>query len=170
MLIISTKFIPFALNTVEYKDGTSMTNTSIEKNLSVGLRMGEILKLLGRKFSQAIPDHGIDLTFEQFILLNVINGEEEANQQQLSLIMHKDKSGILRITDELERKKMVVRIADTADRRKKALVLTKKGLETLNRVIEIEAEVIDKLMTGVTEEELSVFGKVLEKIQRNGTR
>lgn len=140
---------------------------STDNNISIGFKMGEIFKLVGRKFSDTIPAHGIEITLEQFILLNVIDGEEETTQQQLSIIMHKDKSGILRITDELERKKMVVRIADTTDRRKKSLMLTKKGIETLKKVKEIEAEVIEELMAGVTESELVVFDRVLEKIRKN---
>lgn len=140
---------------------------STDNNISIGFKMGEIFKLVGRKFSDTIPAHGIEITLEQFILLNVIDGEEETTQQQLSMIMHKDKSGILRITDELERKKMVVRMADTTDRRKKSLMLTKKGIETLKKVKEIEAEVIEELMAGVTESELVVFARVLEKIRKN---
>lgn len=140
---------------------------SPDNNISIGFKMGEIFKLVGRKFSDTIPAHGIEITLEQFILLNVIDGEEETTQQQLSMIMHKDKSGILRITDELERKKMVVRMADTTDRRKKSLMLTKKGIETLKKVKEIEAEVIEELMAGVTESELVVFARVLEKIRKN---
>lgn len=140
---------------------------STDNNISIGFKMGEIFKLVGRKFSDTIPAHGIEITLEQFMLLNVIDGEEETTQQQLSIIMHKDKSGILRITDELERKKMVVRMADITDRRKKSLMLTKKGIETLKKVKEIEAEVIEELMAGVTESELVVFARVLEKIRKN---
>lgn len=140
---------------------------SPENNISIGFKMGEIFKLVGRKFAEAIPTYGIEITLEQFILLNVIDSEEETTQQQLSIIMHKDKSGILRITDELERKKMVVRIADATDRRKKSLMLTKRGMETLKKVKEIEAKVLGELMAGVTEPELAVFARVLEKIRKN---
>lgn len=140
----------------------------LKNRLSIGFLMGETFKLVGKHISMAIPAHGIDMTTEQFVLLNVINSKDEVNQQELSTIMNKDKSGILRLTDELERKKMVVRIADSDDRRKKSLVLTKKGVETLNQVLEIEASVFEKLLAGVSEEDLAVFSKVLYRIHDNG--
>lgn len=146
-----------------------MPKNTAPDDLSIGKKMGDVLKLVGRRFSQAIPANGFDLTIEQFILLNIINQEGEITQAELSNMTNKDKSGILRMTDELERKKLVVRIVDTVDRRKKSLVLTKKGVDMLNQVAEVEAEVIHQLMDGVTKEELTVFGKVLDKVWRNGT-
>lgn len=137
-----------------------------------GFKMGEIFKLVGNHIRKALSRNELEITIEQFILLNVINSEEEEEltQSQLAEIMHKDKSGILRITDELEQKKMVVRITDLNDRRKKTLALTKKGLETINTVKKIEADVILGLLAGVTKKELEVFDTVLEKVRKNGNR
>lgn len=135
---------------------------------NTGFTMGEIFKLVGKHISKALSRNELKITIEQFILLNMISLEEEVTQSQLAEIMHKDKSGILRITDELEQKKMVVRITDSNDRRKKTLALTKKGLETINTVKKIEADVILGLLAGVTKKELEVFETVLEKIRKNG--
>lgn len=164
--MVSTFFCYF---TFMIAKGNKMPKNSVSDDLSIGKKMGEVLKLVGRRFSMAIPLNGFDLTIEQFILLNIINQEGEITQAGLSNILNKDKSGILRLTDELERKKLVVRIVDTADRRKKSLVLTKKGADTLNQVAEVEAGVIHQLMDGVTKEELAVFARVLDKIWRNVT-
>jgi DNA-binding MarR family transcriptional regulator len=139
-----------------------------EHRLSRDLLMGETFKLVGKHFATALPAQGVDLTQEQLSLMYVINQTKESTQQELSSILHKDKSCILRLTDELERKQLVVRLADTQDRRKKSLVLTEKGAEIMIKALAVEADVLTKLLAGVTDQELEVFLSVLRKIQRNG--
>lgn len=135
--------------------------------VALALKMGRVLKMVGKGLNDAISFAHIELTIEQFVLLGTINDKKEITQQDLSLLLKKDKSGILRLTDELERKKLVVRIPQSSDRRKKILILTKKGGEILNQVLEIEANVIEQLLQGITEQELNIFSNVLSKIQKN---
>lgn len=135
--------------------------------LSLGLKMAETFKLIGRAIAMEIPSHGLDITMEQHILLHLINTIEEATQQDLAKALNKDKSGILRLTDELEKRKMVVRIVDSQDRRKKTLMLTKKGMETLTKMHTIEAAVHEKMLAGVSQADLEVFSKVLSIMHKN---
>lgn len=137
-------------------------------NLTLGFQMGETFKVMGKSIAMELPTHGLEVTsMEQYILLHAIDGMEDATQQELSKVFNKDKSGILRLTDELERKKMVVRIVDSSDRRKKTLMLTKRGMETLRKMQAIEASVSERMLRGVSEAELKVFSKVLSVIQKN---
>ena len=56
---------------------------------------------------------------------------------------------------------------DDLDRRKKTLMLTKKGIEILEKMNAIEAAVHERLLAGVTDEELKVLSTVLSKIRNN---
>lgn len=135
--------------------------------LSLGFQMGETFKMIGRLIAIEIPKHGVDITMEQFILLMAINRRTDTTQHELAQVFNKDKSAILRLTDELERKKLLVRMMDDQDRRKKTLMLTKKGVETLEKVEAIEATIHERMLTGVSNNELKVFSGVLNKIRIN---
>jgi len=142
------------------------TNTPFTR-LSLGFQIGETFKLIGKMIAQEVHRQG--MTMEQYILLHGINSQEEVTQQELAKRFHKDKSGILRITDELERKKLVVRMMDERDRRKKTLMLTKKGVELLQELREAEAKVMERMLHGVQDEELEAFSRVLSILQRNAS-
>lgn len=135
--------------------------------LSLGMLMGETFKILGRRISVELSAHDLNVTIEQYLLLLAINHLDEATQNELSKIFQKDKSAILRHTDELEKKKMVVRVVDREGRRKKTLVITKKGAESLQRIKEVEAGIIEKMLVGVSVDDLDAFHRVLQVINRN---
>jgi len=110
----------------------------------------------------------IGLSFEQFVILKLLNSNAEFIQQDLADLLQKDKSIIVRHINCLLDHQFVVRLTNKEDKRKKNLTLTNKGIEILNRMNELAVEVSNKLLSGVTESEIEIFKHVLTKIQENG--
>jgi DNA-binding MarR family transcriptional regulator len=137
----------------------------VEK-LLLGLQLSETLKLIARRLSAQLPKTG-GVTLEQYVLLNILNNNEDLIQQDLACLMNRDKSGVLRLIDALEEKGTVVRIPDSSDRRKKNLVLTKKGVEIVKLCLAKEAEIFEEFLEGIDDQSLAVFSEVLTKIQSN---
>jgi DNA-binding MarR family transcriptional regulator len=81
--------------------------------------------------------------------------------------MHKDKSIILRQINVLIDKNYIKRTQNEQDKRKKTLILTDEGFKTLEQAQNLVQNVLDELLVGISEDELSVFRHVLEKIQEN---
>lgn len=81
--------------------------------------------------------------------------------------MKRDKSGVLRMIDALEKKQMVMRTPDTNDRRKKNLELTMIGTEALAQCLESEAKIVGEILEGVDEKSIAVFSEVLSRILTN---
>ena len=131
------------------------------------MQMAATLQIIGKLVTKSFQESDFDVTITQFVILNLLNSHENLTltQQDLSLLMSKDKSAILRQIDELEKKNMVARVTDTEDRRKKILMLTKTGIEAVNQLLEIEGRILDYLIADVNEEELIIFSKVLSKIK-----
>ncbi|GAA3912488.1 hypothetical protein GCM10022209_00830 [Chitinophaga oryziterrae] len=125
---------------------------------------------MGKQIATAIKDSGLDLAMEQFVLLSILNSNEDIIQQDIAHILHKDKSGVLRIIDSLQKKKMIVRVADTVDRRKKNLVLTKKGAETIQKALELEAKAAERFLEGMSENDLIALSKALSIIKSNAQK
>ena len=103
----------------------------------------------------------LKITREQFKLLHAISqNKEEVIQKDMADMMGKDKSTILRLIDSLETKGLVRRVADTKDRRKNYLMVTKKGEELIEQYENIFSAMFEELQQGLKESELNTFYKV----------
>lgn len=103
----------------------------------------------------------LNITREQFKLLRAIDqAKEEAIQKDMADMIGKNKSTILRLLDSLEAKGLVRRVADTKDRRKNYLMVTKKGKEIIKQYEYILKQIVEDLEQGLTASELNTFYKV----------
>ena len=133
--------------------------------MAIGSMMREVVGLLKKRITEQAE---IKLSIEQIGLLLVISMQkEEVIQQELACSMGKDKSSILRTIDIIEAKDLVKRVSDKADRRKKYLMITKKGERAIEQYLTIEHELTTLLQNGLTEEDITVFYKVMDHIKTN---
>lgn len=133
--------------------------------MNIGFKMGEVIKSIGSLIDKSVKDGGNELSMEYFILLNILYDKDNLIQNDLASLMHKDKSAILRQIDTLEKKKLVVRIPDAEDRRKKIIMLTKDGMKTVEKLRKIEADMFNSLLKDVSETDLKIFESVLDKMK-----
>ena len=142
-----------------------MENKKAHFGMTLGSMMREVVRLLKKRIAAQAD---IKLTVEQIGLLLVISSfKEEVIQQDLACSMGKDKSAILRTIDMLETKELIKRVSDTADRRKKYLMITKKGERVIEQYMEIELELTTELQQGLSEEDMATFYKVLNHLKTN---
>ncbi|HEY1007340.1 MAG TPA: MarR family transcriptional regulator [Sphingobacteriaceae bacterium] len=110
-----------------------------------------------------------DLALERYqhILVLIERHQESLSQKALAEILEVDKSYMVTIIDYLSEKGYVVREKNPADRREQLIRLTdwarrdlvpiKKAFEELNR----------RLLTGIEEQDIAVFNRVLAAIDAN---
>jgi MarR family transcriptional regulator for hemolysin len=108
----------------------------------------------------------LKITREQFKLLQAISEKkEEVIQKDMADLIGKNKSTILRLIDSLETKELVRRVADTKDKRKNYLMVTKKGVELIKQYENIFSAMFEELQQGLNESELNTFYKVAAHIK-----
>ena len=107
---------------------------------------------------------GFDLTFEQLILLKIINANEGLSQQEIAQIMTKDKTSIARAISILEDHHEVVRISSKDDKRKKGLYLTKQGKEHLAMIMPRFIQIKKEFESVISKQELEQTVETLKKI------
>ncbi|WP_346855091.1 MarR family transcriptional regulator [uncultured Draconibacterium sp.] len=129
--------------------------------------LGQTSKLIQLKLKESFMENNLDMTVEQYIFLRLIANRDNLIQQELADHFQKDKSLILRQIETLLDRKLVERKTDESDKRKKNLILTEKGKETVALLSSISKKVSNDLLTGITESEQKVFISVIEKIQQN---
>lgn len=116
-----------------------------------------VIRLLAVEMDQ--KDTGIRLP--QFGVLDFLLTNSKAVQTDLANHFAKDKSVMLRQLDEMEHAGLVERQMDPNDRRRKNLVVTRKGLAAHQRVAKLRARVFAQVLEGVSDRDLSACIKVL---------
>lgn len=130
--------------------------------------LDQSLRVFRNQMIYEFREKGIDLTIEQFVILHLLNSNCDLIQRDLACQLQKDKSIMVHQINCLLEHQYVVRSTNNEDKRKKNLILTKKGFEILNKMREISGMVSKKLLSDVTEGDLETFHNVLIKIQENG--
>lgn len=129
--------------------------------------LGQTAHLAKLRLMAKFRENDLELNMEQFIMLHYINQNEDLTQQDLANHFFRDKSLILRQTNILMDLRYVVRMQDKEDKRKKNLIITKKGYDVLVFAKELAQKVSSELLNGISEEELMHFENVMSKIQEN---
>ena len=111
--------------------------------------------------------HGVPLTPEQFMLIDLLWNLGEMTQQELADLMQKDKNSVTSLVDAIERKGFVVRRQSKTDRRSNTLVLTEKAELLKPGAKEKGISILDKILEGISEEELRAFLVTLRKLSLN---
>lgn len=131
---------------------------------TLGCKMGftvkGILRVLDKKFTR----QNIDLTIEQYFLLNILNNEEGLILQDLSEMLDRDKSAIARHLNGLEEKHFVARATDPEDKRRKLLLITKPGVQVLEKAKDLAKQVNNDITRNIPEKDLQKFESVLSEI------
>ena len=113
--------------------------------------------------------NNIDLTPEQFLLIDLLWNQGSLSQQQLADMMQKDKNSVTKLVDAIERKGFVVRQQNALDRRSNTLVLTEKALELRDGAKQKGISILDEMLDGISETELRAFLATLNKLNVNMT-
>ncbi len=134
-------------------------------------QLGKSIVLTGRLLINSVNSHfvslGTNITLEQLdVLLHIANPEKKIIQNELAIIMYKNKSAILRTIDILEKKNFVKRIDVAGDRRKNIIEATEEGLLIAKKAIEIFRKIEKAYMQKINQEEVAICTKVLEIIKQ----
>lgn len=108
-----------------------------------------------------------DITLEQWTILAKLPEQQAVNQKQLSVLVDKDPTTLVRILDILERKQLVRRRVSKEDRRAFLILITDKG-KVLKKLITpvIEAAFL-RILDDISTEKLQIFHEVLSKMNQN---
>ena len=129
------------------------------------------LHLTGYKLKKYIAvmlrRHGVPLTPEQFMLIDLLWNHGEMSQQELADLMQKDKNSVTNLVDAIESKGFIVRCQNKNDRRSNTLVLTEKAKLLKPGAKEKGISILDKMLEGISDEELRTFLSTLHRLNRN---
>lgn len=134
-------------------------------------QVGVYLNLVHFKFKQYVAsifqERGIDLTPEQYLVMDTLWDRGLLSQQQIATFVMKDKNSVTKLLDQLEKKDMIIRVPDRSDRRLNMIDITDKAkkLKELSTIIATEA--VNRIVSGISQEDLNNFVATLMKMGNN---
>ena len=132
--------------------------------------VGEVFFAMKRWAVRKIKEMNYDLTFEQLMVLMVLESEDGVCLGDLSELIDREKTTITRMIDGLERLNLVVRVPSLEDRRKKLIYLTSLGKQKIQDIQKFKPEIMNETLKGVDEKDLKIVEEVLDKVFANLTR
>ena len=122
---------------------------------------------LKKHMAAVFKANGINLTAEQFLVMDALWNQGEMTQQNIAYIIQKDKNSVTQFIDNLEKKGLVVRAVDSSDRRVNNIKLSPMGMEMKENTKQVAIAAINDILRGISEKDLKVFVEVLNKACNN---
>jgi|HubBroStandDraft_2_1064218.scaffolds.fasta_scaffold606626_1 DNA-binding MarR family transcriptional regulator len=122
-------------------------------------RLGESSR---RRFHKALEPEGLHP--RDFGVMTMVAAQPGMSQQLLHEKTAIDPSSMVAVIDELEAKGLAERRPDPNDRRARAIFLTARGLQTLERVRALAGELQREFFAGLSAEERDTLFGLLRKL------
>ncbi|MBG9375715.1 MarR family transcriptional regulator [Panacibacter sp. DH6] len=128
-----------------------------------GIASSAIARRLQKHFREAV----LDITIEQWSILYHLWQEDCISQQDLCKRTYRDKPSMTRLIDNLEKQKLVKRMASKEDRRKNLICLTPAARDLQTLTIDLANQTMDEALSGLSKTEIETAKKVLYRVYDN---
>lgn len=135
----------------------------------VGNYIDRNYKLIKSRFDRAFQDLGLDITTDQWMLLDALHVHKVLSQNELSTLCYKDTTTVSRIIDLLCDKNYVIRSINKEDRRRYDVSLTEKGENIIDRSEDQVRYLRDCIWNDLTDDDYQDFLRIMNRIYKNLT-
>lgn len=132
------------------------------KSLNAYIKLMRAAETVEARLSRLRAEDGI--TSSQFLVLEALYHIGPMNQRSLGEKLQKSGSNMVTVIDNLEKRKLVARQRDTADRRHIQVHLTEEGYTFIHRIFPRQLAGIMDEMGILTDEELTELGRMCKKL------
>ncbi|HMG83233.1 MAG TPA: MarR family transcriptional regulator [Ferruginibacter sp.] len=144
-----------------------MPNNQFKRSELYSFITGKASTAIARRLQKNFKQANIDITIEQWSVLYHLWKEDGQSQQQLCEATFRDKPSITRLVDNLEKLKLVKRIAAKDDRRKNLIYLTKEAQVLEEKTVTVANQTLNESLEGVTTANIEIAKMVLQKVYDN---
>lgn len=136
-------------------------------NRSVNHRIAITTGLLRRMIFRIIAESGVDITPDQWSILNCLWGNDGLTIKEIVTKSRKDFANVTRMIEKLEKSGYVTKVKNKKDGRSSLVYLTEKAYEAKPIIENCWKSSIPITLNGVSEIECDIVLKVLFKIEEN---
>ncbi len=122
--------------------------------------------LLGKGCYKNIDEPILELG--EYIMLSYVISNPELSQSDIAKLLYKGKAHVGKILNEMETKGYIKRVAVSDNNMLKKLTkITPKGQDIYDKTHKEFSKIIDKVLGNFSDEEIEIFGKLLNKYRSN---
>lgn len=118
-------------------------------------------------FFDKLQENGINITPEQYLVLDILWEKQAISQQNIADIIQKDKNSVTKIIDSLEKKNLVKRVTDKNDRRINNIKLTGEAVALEKITTDVAIQFMNDVIEGVDTKDLDTFVNVMRTLKDN---
>lgn len=144
-----------------------MPNNQFKRSELYSFMTGKASTAIARRLQKNFKQAGIDITVEQWSVLYHLWKTDGISQQELCNATFRDKPSITRLVDNLEKVKLVKRVASKDDRRMNLIFLTEEALKLEAQTMEVANTTLNEALEGVSAENISICKEVLQVVYDN---
>jgi DNA-binding MarR family transcriptional regulator len=144
-----------------------MQNNQFKRGELYSFITGKASTAIARRLQQNFKNSGIDITVEQWSVLYHLWKEEGQSQQQLCDATFRDKPGVTRLVDNLEKLKLVKRVQSKSDRRINLIYLTREAKQLQEETMRLANKTLNEALNGVTTVQVETAKQVLQIVYDN---
>lgn len=108
----------------------------------------------------------LDVTYEMVKVLFILAEHKEMNQQQIADMTLKNKASLTSLIDNMQKRELVIRTEDAADRRNKIITMTEQGHITLEAVKPVLKNLFQDLYQDISLQEINMMNNVILKMSK----
>jgi Transcriptional regulators len=122
---------------------------------------------LRQRGKKILADLKYDLTFEQIIVLQILDQEDGLQLGVLAERADRERTTTSRMVDGLEKRNLAVRVPDKYDKRQKLVYLTKLGEKRVEQLGPLVRDFVEIALKGVTRKQIETTSETLHVIIAN---
>jgi DNA-binding MarR family transcriptional regulator len=144
-----------------------MPNNQFKKGELYSFITGMASIAVARRLQKNFKQAGIEITIEQWSVLYHLWKENGLSQQELCTHSFRDKPSITRLVDNLEKLKLVKRVASKEDRRINRIYLTETGKNLQEQTMSVANKTLNEALAGVSSEDIERCKAILQQVYDN---
>ena len=137
------------------------------KNKRIGFLLERTTRIAKLSFTKAFKNLKVDITPEQWIVLDILNNQGSMSQKDIGNASFKNAPTISRIIDNLVKKGFVDRVGEEGDRRKTSISLTEEGLALVTKCQAEVDSLRNRSWDKLSDKDYTEFRRILDKIFEN---
>ena len=133
----------------------------------VGVYVNILNCRLKKYLAEVFKQNNVNLTAEQYLVMDTLWNEGTLTQQAIAYILQKDKNSVTQFIDNLEKKGLVTRSISKEDRRVNNIVVTEEGMALKDSTKELAINTMNEILEGISEADLQTFVAVTKQVCAN---
>ena len=122
---------------------------------------------LKKHLSEVFKKNNVNLTAEQYLVMDTLWNEGTLTQQAIAFIIQKDKNSVTQFIDNLEKKGLVARSVSQEDRRVNNIVVTEAGMALKDSTKQLAIDTMNEALAGIPEKDVQTCVEVMKKVCAN---